>query len=1531
MYSMHPRILLLWLLSVGVCYADRNWNRPGWAATFGDEFNSTNRAVNTAKWNVDDGPNSANNEAQWYSRDNVWQETGNLVLKSEVRTINGYPFASGKVTTAGKFSPHYGRIEIRAKLPTGKGIWPAHWMLPYGHWPPEIDITEMIGSAPQNMVVSHHQGPLPPGCTYPWECGMTHNTTVWWNVDWSQAFHTYALEWDWWGLKWFIDDVQVFADYSTPPDEPMFLILNTAVGGNWPGYPDGSTPWPQWHLIDHVRMYQRWYGNSLLNGGFEQQEDNAFPNWNTINDTGSNIVPGTAVSAHSGTGAVKMTGAYNGATNSSWLVQDLPAQPGQIWQASVWAANRAGDLLQGRNHARLKLEFLDGSRSFLAHHALTVAASNTPAAYAQFVLRQKAPADAALARIALEFNQFNHAPGSVNCDDAQLYLLTTELPGSERALVNGDFEQGDANQFASWNTYGSDTNILAEPLLEQVYHGLRAVRVAAQPGGSPGSGTGLYQDVPARPGEFWTASVWAQSCPTNPLTGGDAGVLKLEFVDADGNRIQTNEVTVVSQLSPPSYTNAVITQVAPVGAAFARLTVEHRQAAGGGGAADFDLASLSTSTDTSQLINNGLELWDGSNFPGWTTYFSNGNITNDPANARTGTNAARLSGQFPTNSAANESGLYQERTAAAGQLWQATVWAQSTPGQPLRGLNHADLKLEFLDANGAFLDRDEIVCVSSNSAPGYQPFVLRRVAPKWTARARIAMAFFQQNNATGAADFDDAELKQVTANDPRPTLNPGFEDGRGSSVPNWTTWNNVVPNVIHDANTNHARTGTEALEIFGPFNGQSNCGAFQDFPAAPGEMWQGSIWGRSRPGDPLGGGNSVRLKLEFYDTNSTLLGTNLLTILNAASSTNYQPFTIRRTAPSGASRARFTAEFLQANYAGGAVDLDDAQVGLLTAANTNRFLLNAGFETGQGNEFGEWVAYGPGTLQNVSRDPLPGNARSGAQCLQMWGAYNGQNNSSGLYQDIPVAPGETWQASIWARNRPGDALQVSNQALFKLEFVDASGSALLRDQLVAVNAGSPANYQNFVLRGIAPAGAAYARLVVQLDQVGATTGGSVNVDDCTLQLVTAQQEPALLNSSFDYTGVSSIPDWTTYGSAYGGNVRMDPIAANARTGSNALQVFGQNNGAANNSGVYQDMPAVEGQLWQAAVWSRHRPGSPLQGGNYAVLKLEFVSANGAVLARSQQTVLNASVSSTAYRRCAVLRPAPPGTAQARSVLELNQLANAGGSVDFDDASLSPVPTLTGPQGEGVALWGGPLQPQGLVSFTGSWTCDASSLDLQIPLRGASPGSTLGFPQLQIAGSANPAGNLEVLLPTTFEGQRFTPRKDDTFQLLTATSVVGTFGQLLAPPALGGGSAFSLTYQSTGVVLRVVGELDSDGNGLPDYWEQQYFGTPVGASANADSDSDGASNLAEYLAGTDPLNGQSLFRILGVTNDASGMTIRVNSALNRFYTLQYRDSASVGQWSNVAYQTDIPGSGSALLLDDPAPAVQARYYRVSVRP
>jgi len=884
----------------------------------------------------------------------------------------------------------------------------------------------------------------------------------------------------------------------------MFLILNTAVGGNWPGDPDGSTQWPQWHLIDFVRMYQRYAGTALLNGGFEQVEDGGFLNWNTFGET-TNIVSGALpANAHSGARAVKMSGRFTSPTNTTFLFQSLPASAGQIWQAAVWAANRPGDVLQGRNHARLKLEFIDGFGAILAAYPVTLVNSNTPAAYAQFSLRQKAPVWTTHARITLEFNQYDNAAGSVNLDDAELFLVTPDADGPVRSLVNESFEQGDGDDFTSWLRYGALSNIVTEATAPNVYDGSRAVRLISVANGSVLK-TGLYQDIPSRAGEYWTASVWARQRASDPLQGGNSGVLKLEFLDGLGNVLQVNEVTVVTASSPVGYTNAVIQQFAPAGTALARITLECRQVAGGGGSVDFDLAGLTTTTDTSKLINRGLELWDGTNFPGWSSYGAVTNVIRETNSftARTGTNALRLFGQFPANSAANESGLYQDMTASPGQIWQASVWAQNRANDGVQGSNQARLKLEFLDAGGIVLERDQIIAVRSNSPAGYQPFVLRRVAPNFTTKARIVLAYFQQNNAGGGVNFDDAELHRVLPNEPRPVLNSGFEDTVGNAFPNWPAWNNVIPNILPDTSS-FANSGSAAVKMFGTFNAVSNTsGLYQDFPALPNELWQGSIWARSRPGDQLQGNNSVRLKLEFFNTNNTLLSTNLLTILNATSPTQYQQFTLRRLSPAGTARARLVAEFLQPNYAGGAANLDDAQMGVLTAAATNRVLLNGGFEVGQGTEFGEWMPYGPGSLANVVRDTVTANARNGTQCLKLYGAFNGADNNSGLYQDLPVAPGEIWQASIWARNRPGDLLQGNNQALLKLEYLDSLGNGLAGSQVIAAKAGSPTSYQWFALRSEAPANAAFARLVIEFKQSGAAAG-AVNLDDAQLQLVTAQ-------------------------------------------------------------------------------------------------------------------------------------------------------------------------------------------------------------------------------------------------------------------------------------------------------------------------------------------------------------------------------------------------------------------------------------------
>lgn len=234
-----------------------------WEMIWNDEFNGPN--VDPAKWYVEDVHVIKNNELQYYAPDDVFIDNGNLVLRSRPRSYWGFDtagnwrqfnYTSGLVNTWGRFSMVNGRVEIRAKLPGTQGMWPAHWMLSQrGGWPPEIDIMEMVGNLPNRVTMSLHWGPIGPNGEPPWEIGQTANHDFW-GPDFTQGFHTFALEW-WPGLlMYYIDDVLRFSTTRPQiPTDPMYLILNTAIGGDWPGPPDGSTVWPQYHDIDYVRAY----------------------------------------------------------------------------------------------------------------------------------------------------------------------------------------------------------------------------------------------------------------------------------------------------------------------------------------------------------------------------------------------------------------------------------------------------------------------------------------------------------------------------------------------------------------------------------------------------------------------------------------------------------------------------------------------------------------------------------------------------------------------------------------------------------------------------------------------------------------------------------------------------------------------------------------------------------------------------------------------------------------------------------------------------------------------------------------------------------------------------------------------------------------------------------------------------------------------------------------------------------------------------------------------------------------------------
>jgi beta-glucanase (GH16 family) len=238
-----------------------------------DEFNE--KQLSPKRWNVLLREQSKHNERQYYLPDEVYIENDCLRLRSRARQFGTQKYTSGRVDTSGKFAPTYGKFEIRARLPAGQGMWPAHWLYPQNrNWPmerlmaeavannqeraipeerpwySEIDIMEFLGHEPTILYGTLH---------YHTFDGQKKSTSGTWkgDIDFTKDFHIYKLEWEPGEIRWFIDDKPIHKTNTGIPHAPHYLILNTAVGGKWPGDPDATTVFPQYHDIDYVRVYKR--------------------------------------------------------------------------------------------------------------------------------------------------------------------------------------------------------------------------------------------------------------------------------------------------------------------------------------------------------------------------------------------------------------------------------------------------------------------------------------------------------------------------------------------------------------------------------------------------------------------------------------------------------------------------------------------------------------------------------------------------------------------------------------------------------------------------------------------------------------------------------------------------------------------------------------------------------------------------------------------------------------------------------------------------------------------------------------------------------------------------------------------------------------------------------------------------------------------------------------------------------------------------------------------------------------------------
>jgi beta-glucanase (GH16 family) len=272
---------------------------PGdWKLTWKDEFEGPD--IDKTKWDFDTGDGFydygsntwiggwGNDEFQYYTRDpdNAFVKDGMLHIRAVKESHQGRGYTSARLKTRKKdgsplFNQKYGRFEFRARLPTGRGVWPALWMLPHedkhGSWPlsGEIDVMEARGQEPNKVLGTLHFGSGWPATQASHDYVLPRQGTI-------ADFHVYAVQWEPGEIGWYVDD-QRYATQSfwwssaaantaqksapskeadlnpwpAPFDQPFYLVMNVAVGGRFLGNPDKTTVFPVEMLVDYVRVYEK--------------------------------------------------------------------------------------------------------------------------------------------------------------------------------------------------------------------------------------------------------------------------------------------------------------------------------------------------------------------------------------------------------------------------------------------------------------------------------------------------------------------------------------------------------------------------------------------------------------------------------------------------------------------------------------------------------------------------------------------------------------------------------------------------------------------------------------------------------------------------------------------------------------------------------------------------------------------------------------------------------------------------------------------------------------------------------------------------------------------------------------------------------------------------------------------------------------------------------------------------------------------------------------------------------------------------
>ncbi|MBW4081082.1 carbohydrate binding domain-containing protein [Paenibacillus sp. S150] len=502
-------------------------NESDWSLVWNDEFSGEGNhldanGVNLDKWAYQNGTGQeygldgwGNNEKQYYQKDNIKVQDGHLVIEARQETVGGKPYTSGRLFTDPTFSKAYGKFEARIKLPEGQGLWPAFWMMPkdqaYGTWAAsgEIDIMEARGRVPGTVDGTLHFGKNFPNN----KAGGGHY--VFPEGESITGFHTYSAEWEPGEIRWYVDGRLYFTEtdwyswssgqpeknaFPAPFDQPFYMILNLAVGGNYDGglEPTGSML-PAQMEVDYVRVYEltgRDYkepiepviskepvpanaktaidGSYVYDAAYEHgfhaiTADEALDPlyWNAVTGTGG--AAGAAVDTVEGTPYAKMS-ITNGGSNdySVQLIQNVSLVKGHYYKVSFDA--KAGS---ARN---INMKLSGGAdRAWAAYSDVFPVSLKNQVQHYSFIFQMSEATDL-LAR--LEFNMgLSTVPvwlGQVKVEETET-LVDTHAPKAPldngNHVYNGGFDLGTMDRMVYWDFAvrdGASAQAAVDPLSRQL-------------------------------------------------------------------------------------------------------------------------------------------------------------------------------------------------------------------------------------------------------------------------------------------------------------------------------------------------------------------------------------------------------------------------------------------------------------------------------------------------------------------------------------------------------------------------------------------------------------------------------------------------------------------------------------------------------------------------------------------------------------------------------------------------------------------------------------------------------------------------------------------------------------------------------------------------------------------------------------------------------------------------------------------------------------------------------------------------------